>query len=690
MANAIRVENIKDFRGGLNLRPDTFELGDNESPDLLNVDLDVRGGVEQRKGVRKRPNTIGNPNLFTYDEATAAGSGTATMGVVNGSVARDTTGGHIGTTSWKVTNGGGATNILTHTPARAVVVGQPYTAFSWIRWSGGVTKPCHIRIDWYNGVGAFISSSIGPTFTPLSTYSLYSFTATAPATAATAYVMFMIGTTTVPAAGSTTNFSGLQFAEGYNASAWLDPRVTTFPGDITSIARYEKFGSTPVLFFTAGNILWWTDSEQFQNWKAVGAWFDTNTLQFKDDFYLVSAPYQTLKWSNGTFVAMGETYNDNLAAPTGTSLPKSKYIATFQGSVFIASTVEGGVSFPNRVRWSHPNQPGDWRSFDYADIDTGLDGDYITGMVALEDRLVVFKQNSMHVFTGTNPENFQQYPISRTVGAVDQRAIVNTDLGIYFFNWPQGVFLYNGKGLEWKFERLHPLITDGYIQPNLTAKIRLGWSGRRLWVSVPWRNVDASGAATVTKNTRVYILDPTLSKEGSWTAYDLSVGPMLLIQLANKTRVLIGGVPDVPHVWELEDPTAQRWGFDVDDTVTPGTMVQMSSYYMTKWFDLGNHGIKKRWKSPDFVFRKVALPVGHQVDVYRDYDASSPYRTFSADTTLSGPADWNTAMRSEVVKGRQLGTARAVSLKISGPSMPLQHWGLNAIALKFIPKPARG
>ena len=42
-----------DFTGGLNLRADQFNLEDNESPDLLNVLVDPRGGIRQRDGVTK-------------------------------------------------------------------------------------------------------------------------------------------------------------------------------------------------------------------------------------------------------------------------------------------------------------------------------------------------------------------------------------------------------------------------------------------------------------------------------------------------------------------------------------------------------------------------------------------------------------------------------------------------------------
>ena len=46
-----KLEALESFSGGLNFRTDQFNLASNESPDLLNVDVDPRGGVRLRKGV---------------------------------------------------------------------------------------------------------------------------------------------------------------------------------------------------------------------------------------------------------------------------------------------------------------------------------------------------------------------------------------------------------------------------------------------------------------------------------------------------------------------------------------------------------------------------------------------------------------------------------------------------------------
>ena len=59
---------LQDFTGGLNYRADAYQLADNESPDLLNVDLDPRGGFSQRNGIKDFNNTaIGSIASGSFD-----------------------------------------------------------------------------------------------------------------------------------------------------------------------------------------------------------------------------------------------------------------------------------------------------------------------------------------------------------------------------------------------------------------------------------------------------------------------------------------------------------------------------------------------------------------------------------------------------------------------------------------------
>ncbi len=57
MPASIDLARQRDFTGGLNLRADQFQLQPNESPEIVNMDVDPRGGVRSRQGV----NVYGGP-----------------------------------------------------------------------------------------------------------------------------------------------------------------------------------------------------------------------------------------------------------------------------------------------------------------------------------------------------------------------------------------------------------------------------------------------------------------------------------------------------------------------------------------------------------------------------------------------------------------------------------------------------
>src|SRR6188768_1962239 len=50
MSADLQPLNVAEFQGGLNLRATQFTLADDESPDMLNIDIDPRGGIATRKG----------------------------------------------------------------------------------------------------------------------------------------------------------------------------------------------------------------------------------------------------------------------------------------------------------------------------------------------------------------------------------------------------------------------------------------------------------------------------------------------------------------------------------------------------------------------------------------------------------------------------------------------------------------
>lgn len=75
--SAIQIYEQKDFTGGLNLRSDQFQLKNNESPEMLNVEIDPRGGIFSRGAMQRlNPDNVSGvswvPNrLFAWHGASS-------------------------------------------------------------------------------------------------------------------------------------------------------------------------------------------------------------------------------------------------------------------------------------------------------------------------------------------------------------------------------------------------------------------------------------------------------------------------------------------------------------------------------------------------------------------------------------------------------------------------------------------
>jgi len=68
----ILFDQVRDFTGGINYRADQFQLAKNESPQIINLEVDPRGGVFSRAGYKKKhTNAVSTSNwkpkgLFNY------------------------------------------------------------------------------------------------------------------------------------------------------------------------------------------------------------------------------------------------------------------------------------------------------------------------------------------------------------------------------------------------------------------------------------------------------------------------------------------------------------------------------------------------------------------------------------------------------------------------------------------------
>lgn len=439
-----------------------------------------------------------------------------------------------------------------------------------------------------------------------------------------------------------------------------------------------------------------------------------NAASANDLLYIQRGASQAaIKWTGAAATVLTDShgaYNDNLASPAGGKMPKAKYICHHLNYLFHANINEGGTQQYNRVRFSHPFSDGtgkgaeDYRTNDWIPVGQG-DGDAITGMASWQRELIIFKNQSVWRLRGYGPDSFTLDCISKTTGAVSQQAIVVGDEGVYFFSWPNGLQLWDGSQVRDLWYPMTPLteplgngttIDQLAVDPTQAANTTVGYVNQRVWVSLT-----SSGESL---NDMTFVYDPRLGKRGGWTRYDLGLGPFVTHAVPGANRTWYAVTTEsiaTNHVLQLHDGSH---GLSDQVTVNAGLRVDrpITSWAFTKWYDLGNPALIKRWKHPIFVCDAADSVVLH-TEVFRDYDLQSPHRSF--DLTIDaigsgytwgggtwGGGTWSAATNGNaqsIEKGGLLGRGTAIAVRVYGPPNGDTPWAVNAITFKYIPRRIR-
>lgn len=139
----VRILRTDDFTGGLNLRADPFQLAQNESPDMLNVDIDPRGGIFRRGGtIAYNPARIGaiNDGAFAPRRLFAWQTSTPQLLVAANGVVYYTTGTTFTSTTATYTAADGAS----FAPWNGAATSSVYMALGqataqMVKWSGSAS-----------------------------------------------------------------------------------------------------------------------------------------------------------------------------------------------------------------------------------------------------------------------------------------------------------------------------------------------------------------------------------------------------------------------------------------------------------------------------------------------------------------------------------------------------------------------
>jgi hypothetical protein len=404
------------------------------------------------------------------------------------------------------------------------------------------------------------------------------------------------------------------------------------------------------------------------------------------------------------------TWNDNYTAPAGTVGPTAEVNEAHAGYLFAANTQEDGLWHPNRVRWSHPNNPVNWASTDFIDINTG--GSQITGMMSYEDHLLIFKNDSMWALYGYDINSWQLVQKSTTIGAVSPQGISRNETGVFFFSASDrgGIYAYGGERPQEISAQLRRAFFE-ILHPDL---VWVGWIGRKLYVTLPWNYTGPTD-----DNYGVFVLDPSVG-EGAWTFYHATngtIGPIVAHSNVDSQPYPLGVVRSpttacVVQLMKIDDAYDQiRQDHSLGTSagayiVTEGdaeiillgefNKEPFDSVYRTPWVTADWPTRKKSWRRPDFVMRETGFTHQLAVRSYRDYEETQPKRQYSLQVPSTGAsARWGeftwgdgtlwgaNKSGASIRRGSSFGMCRALQLRVAGAT-PRHKWGIDAIVLKVV------
>ena len=403
------------------------------------------------------------------------------------------------------------------------------------------------------------------------------------------------------------------------------------------------------------------------------------------------------------------SWNNDYTTPLGGYMPSADLVEAHAGYLFVASVDEnydgaGARAYPNRLRWSHPNSPEDWAQLDYLDILTG--GGRITALKSFQDHLLIFKGSSVWALFGYDSESWQLVQVSDETGTVSPASVTTSESSCFFYSASGrgGVFaMSGGRSPILISDPLRLVIADIEKDEN----VWLNWVSQRLFCSLPWLPARAAGTvggiASETQTT-TFIFDMTIREGGAWEAYRPARGSLGIVMERPGDReplAALTGDPAEACVLRLGVPN------EASDVISEsGELEAFLSYYTTNWKDGGMEELRKHWLRPRFIIRNPGQAVTLRVDAYRNYDNTSPYRSWTVGVASSGQTFWRDlgaadprgdgfdwddgslweggVSGSAIVRGKALGIGRSLRLAITSiPEDRNKSWGIDAITLKY-------
>ena len=333
-----------------------------------------------------------------------------------------------------------------------------------------------------------------------------------------------------------------------------------------------------------------------------------------------------------------DTISDNdvdvtrIAPPSANLAPSSMKAAAYQGGVFFFID----WTLPTTVYYTLPNQP--WVVAGSLEIGSAGDSDPITGLVAFQGNVVVFKEASTWQLSGTTTSNFYVRRIKRGVGCVCDRAIVEVN-DVLYFGGQDDIYRYDGGD----FQRIGKKVKNNYRNRELSRdRFMIAEHNQELgMILFQW----TPGGGSANTDGAALFYEHTASVGAlSWCPWGFgSTGMSSMARLKNPTT------KQVVLVYGFESGS-------VGDIVGSSDDGQPIEFYWTgPRIDADYPGHFKAWGEVTVDFNRQAI--------------DSLVEIWFAKEEITAPAHWQTHNSIDgVFRGRLGRSSRTLQLKIRGNS----------------------
>lgn len=330
----------------------------------------------------------------------------------------------------------------------------------------------------------------------------------------------------------------------------------------TSLHFLELSSGTDYLIGTCGNKVAKMDSFD-------GTWDDITGA-----VTITAGAANKFKWATFLDTALGVNNVDVPIKWTGSgdaaamtvpaNLDTAKFIKVFNSYTILANVSVSSGRHNSRVYWSALNSISSWDAADFNDVSRN-DGQDITGLEVLGDRLVIFKERSIWValFTGDADIPFSFIKTQSNVGAISGYAISEVDNGLVFLA-QDGIYFFDGANSTKISDRISTTLL-GFSKSRYADVVATYQQEKNRYLAA----FSASGSST---NNRTITWD---SYNNAFSYYrGLSMNAVVTLKTSGEERVYFGDY--LGYVYRADTGA---------DDYPANTQTAIDSYYWTKWFN---------------------------------------------------------------------------------------------------------